>query len=141
VWPIHRSEILCRAQKSVLYGVWNATGSHEGPKTWNFNKSYKKNLIFSAKKFTFSMELEVFFTIIQQTYSKLVISFMNRKSSCGYATHFFFSISANFFHSLIFFSFQNFVIMKCKFVFAISNDIRHTMKNVCLTYISKYRSI
>jgi hypothetical protein len=24
-----------------------------------------------------------------QTYSKLVISFMNRKSSCGYATHFF----------------------------------------------------
>jgi hypothetical protein len=35
------------------------------------------------------MELEVFFTIIQQTYSKLVISFMNRKSSCGYATHFF----------------------------------------------------
>jgi hypothetical protein len=42
----------------------------------------------SVKKFTFSMELEVFFTIIQQTYSKLVISFMNRKSSCGYATHF-----------------------------------------------------
>jgi hypothetical protein len=35
------------------------------------------------------MELEVFFTIFQQTYSKLVISFMNRKSSCGYATHFF----------------------------------------------------
>jgi hypothetical protein len=35
------------------------------------------------------MELEVFFTIIQQTNSKLVISFMNRKSSCGYATHFF----------------------------------------------------
>jgi hypothetical protein len=34
------------------------------------------------------MELEVFFTIIQQTYSKLVISFMNRKSSCGYSTHF-----------------------------------------------------
>jgi hypothetical protein len=34
------------------------------------------------------MELEVFFTIIQQTYSKLVIS-LNRKSSCGYATHFF----------------------------------------------------
>jgi hypothetical protein len=29
----------------------------------------KKNLIFSVKKFTFSMELEVFFTIIQQTYS------------------------------------------------------------------------
>jgi hypothetical protein len=37
------------------------------------------------------MELEIFFTIIQQTYSKLVISFMNRKSSCGYATHFFFA--------------------------------------------------
>jgi hypothetical protein len=36
------------------------------------------------------MELEGFFTIIQQTYCKLVISFMNRKSSCGYATHFFF---------------------------------------------------
>jgi hypothetical protein len=33
----------------------------------------KKNLIFSVKKFTFSsfyMELEVFFTIIQQTYCK-----------------------------------------------------------------------
>jgi hypothetical protein len=38
------------------------------------------------------MELEVFFTIIQQTYSKLVISFMNRKASCGYATHFLFII-------------------------------------------------
>jgi hypothetical protein len=37
--------------------------------------------------FTFSMELEVFFTIIQQTYS--LTCFMNRKSSCGYATHFF----------------------------------------------------
>jgi hypothetical protein len=36
------------------------------------------------------MELEVFFTIIQQTYSKLVLSFMNRKFSCGYATHFFY---------------------------------------------------
>jgi hypothetical protein len=36
------------------------------------------------------MELEVFFTLIQQTYSKIVISFMNRKSSCGYATHFFY---------------------------------------------------
>jgi hypothetical protein len=42
------------------------------------------------------MELEVFFTIIQQTYSKLVISFMNRKFSCGYATHFFYSIQFNF---------------------------------------------
>jgi hypothetical protein len=31
------------------------------------------------------MELEVFFTNI----IKLVISFMNRKFSCGYATHFF----------------------------------------------------
>jgi outer membrane lipoprotein-sorting protein len=29
----------------------------------------KKNLKFSAKKFTFSMELEVFLTIIQKTYS------------------------------------------------------------------------
>jgi hypothetical protein len=42
------------------------------------------------------MELEVFFTIIQQTYSKLVISFMNRKSSCGYATHFLYLISKKF---------------------------------------------
>jgi hypothetical protein len=41
------------------------------------------------------MELEVFFTIIQQTYSKLVISFMNRKSSCGYATHFFYLFRGN----------------------------------------------
>jgi hypothetical protein len=38
------------------------------------------------------MELEVFFTI-QQTYFVLVISFMNRKSSCGYATHFFLMLS------------------------------------------------
>jgi hypothetical protein len=38
------------------------------------------------------MELEVFFTIIQQTYSKLVISLVNRKSSFGYATHFLFFI-------------------------------------------------
>jgi hypothetical protein len=87
VWPIHRSEIVCWAQKSILYGVWNATGSYEGPKTWNSIKSCQKNLIFSVKQITFSMELEVFFTIIKQTYSKLVISFMNRKSSCGYATH------------------------------------------------------
>jgi hypothetical protein len=28
-----------------------------------------KNFIFSVKKCTFSIELEVFFTIIQQTYS------------------------------------------------------------------------
>jgi hypothetical protein len=53
-------------------------------------KAQKREILLShVKKFTFSMELEVFFTIIQQTYSKLVISFMNRKSSCGYATHFF----------------------------------------------------
>jgi hypothetical protein len=39
VWPIHRSEILCWAQKSILYGVWNTTGSHKSPKTGNSNKS------------------------------------------------------------------------------------------------------
>jgi hypothetical protein len=50
----------------------------------------KKILYLVLIKFTFSMELEVFFTIIQQTYSRLVIRFMNRKSSCGYATHFFY---------------------------------------------------
>jgi hypothetical protein len=54
--------------------------------------SHVKKILYLVKKFTFSMELEVFFTIIQQTYSKLVISFMNRKSSCGYATHFFWLI-------------------------------------------------
>jgi hypothetical protein len=26
-------KILCWSQKSILYGVWNATGSHESPKT------------------------------------------------------------------------------------------------------------
>jgi hypothetical protein len=54
------------------------------------SKKCKKNLIFSVKKFTFSsfyMELEVFFTIVQQTYSKTFYKFY--KSSCGYATHFF----------------------------------------------------
>jgi hypothetical protein len=35
----------------------------------------KKNLIFSVKKITFSMELEVFITIIQQTYSKTCYKF------------------------------------------------------------------
>jgi hypothetical protein len=45
------------------------------------------------------MELEVFF----KTYSKLVISFMNRKSSCGYATHFFFLIFVVFDFSRIIF--------------------------------------
>jgi hypothetical protein len=58
-----------------------------------FISHVKKNLIFIVNKFTFSMELEVFFKIIQQTYSKLVISFMNRKSSCGYATHFYLFVS------------------------------------------------
>jgi hypothetical protein len=50
------------------------------------------------------MELEVFLTIIQQTYSKTCYKFcMNRKFSCGYATHFFFihSFSAIYMVSLI----------------------------------------
>jgi hypothetical protein len=54
------------AQKSILYGFWNAT------------MLCNKNLIFSVKKITFSsfyMELEVFFTIIQQTYSKTCFKF------------------------------------------------------------------
>jgi hypothetical protein len=54
----------------------------------------RETQISFVKKFTFSsfyMELEVYFTIIQQTYSKTLfkLSFMNRKSSCGYALHFF----------------------------------------------------
>jgi hypothetical protein len=92
VWPIHRSKILCWAQKSILYGVWNATGSHESPKTWNSNKSCRKILYLVYKKFIFSsfnMDLEIFFTIIHKT----VISFMNRKFSCGYATHLFFLLT------------------------------------------------
>jgi hypothetical protein len=60
-------------------------------------KSRVKKSYISVKKFTFSMELEVFFTIIQQTYSNFFISFMNRKSSCGYATHFFILKQAFFF--------------------------------------------
>jgi hypothetical protein len=35
----------------------------------------KKNLIFSVKKITFSMELEVFFSIIQQTYFQTYYKF------------------------------------------------------------------
>jgi hypothetical protein len=35
--------------------------------------SHVKKILYLVLKFTFSMELEVFFTIIQQTYSKLVI--------------------------------------------------------------------
>jgi hypothetical protein len=87
VWPIYRSEILCWAQKNILCGVWNATGSHESPKTWNSNKSCNKNLIFSVKKFTFSscyVELEVFFTIIQQTYSKTCYKFYEKKVDTFY---------------------------------------------------------
>jgi hypothetical protein len=31
-------KILCWTQKSILYGVWNATTNHESPKIWtNFN--------------------------------------------------------------------------------------------------------
>jgi hypothetical protein len=55
----------------------------------------RKILIFSVKKFSFSsfyVELEVFFIIIQQTSSKTCYKFYEyRKSSCGYATHFFFT--------------------------------------------------
>jgi hypothetical protein len=35
------------------------------------------------------MELEVFLQLFSKLILKLVLSFMNRKSSCGYATHFF----------------------------------------------------
>jgi hypothetical protein len=62
------------------------------------------------------MELEVFFTIIQQTYSKLVISFMNRKSSCGYATHF------NYFY------FLNFFLKKIQIVWKICYLTAHSSK-------------
>jgi hypothetical protein len=57
----------------------------------------KKNLIFSVKRFIFSsfyMELEVFFLhlfsklILKLDNKYIIISFMNRKSSCGYVTHF-----------------------------------------------------
>jgi hypothetical protein len=41
-------------------------------------RAHKKKVIFSVKKFCFSsfyMELEVFFTIIQQSYSKTCYKF------------------------------------------------------------------
>jgi hypothetical protein len=89
---IHRSEILSWAQKNILYGVWNATGSHEGPKTWNSNKSCNKNL-FSVKKLllvVFIWNWKSFLQLFSKLILKHVIRFMNKKSSCGYATHFFF---------------------------------------------------
>jgi hypothetical protein len=43
-----------------------------------------KILIFSVKKFTFSMELD-FLQLFSKLILKHVISFMNRKSSFGYA--------------------------------------------------------
>jgi hypothetical protein len=65
-----------------------ATRSHKSTKTCD------KDLIFNVKKFTFSsfyMELEnLFLNYSANLYLKHVISFMNRKSSCGYATHFYF---------------------------------------------------
>jgi hypothetical protein len=48
--------------KIVYFMSWNATGSHESPKTCN------KNFIFNVKIFSFSsfyMELEIFFSIIE----------------------------------------------------------------------------
>jgi hypothetical protein len=71
-WPIHRSEILCWAQKSIRYGVWNATGSHE-PKN-----------VKLTKKFMADLGPANFLNCSDQWPSGV-----NRKSSCGYATHFF----------------------------------------------------
>jgi hypothetical protein len=94
-WAWFNVKFYAELKKVYFMPLWGLKCNRESwrRETWNSYKSCKKNLIFSVKKFTFSMELEVFFTFIQQTYSKLVISFMNRKSSCGYATHFFYFIS------------------------------------------------
>jgi hypothetical protein len=56
-----RCKILCWAQKSILYGVWNATGSHESPKTefagheiFISRVTYPsiRNFMLSSKKYT-----------------------------------------------------------------------------------------
>jgi hypothetical protein len=57
--------------------------------------SHVKKILYLVKKNYFQYGIgSLFYKIIQQTYSKLVISFMNRKSSCGYATHFFFIVQS-----------------------------------------------
>jgi hypothetical protein len=54
-------KILCWAQKSILYGVWNATGSHESRKTeFVSNEIFKRrvtypsirNFMLISKKYT-----------------------------------------------------------------------------------------
>jgi hypothetical protein len=77
------------SSKSILYEVWNATGSHESPKTGNSNKSCKKILIFSVKNLLSVWNWKSFLQLSSKLILKLFISFMNRKSNCGYATYFF----------------------------------------------------
>jgi hypothetical protein len=50
--------------KKFTIGVWNKTGSHENPKTWNSNKSCTQS--FDQKFYTNCKKLEVFFAFIQQ---------------------------------------------------------------------------
>jgi hypothetical protein len=87
VWPIHRLEILCWAQKSILYGVWNATVMRAQKREIQISRV--KNLIFSVKKLLSVWNWKSFLQLYSKLILKLVMSFMNRKSSCGYATHFF----------------------------------------------------
>jgi hypothetical protein len=42
---------LCWAQKSILYGVWNATGNHESPKT-EFVSQLIRNFKLNSKNYT-----------------------------------------------------------------------------------------
>jgi hypothetical protein len=85
VWPIHRSETLCWAQKRILFGFWYTTGNHESPKTRNSNKLWSKNPIFSVKKISvvFIWNWKYFLQFFSKIILKHIISFMNRKYSCG----------------------------------------------------------
>jgi hypothetical protein len=55
VLSLIRRKIVCWAQKSILDEVWNATVSHESPKTWYPNKwcDLIKNFILWVKKYNF----------------------------------------------------------------------------------------
>jgi hypothetical protein len=108
-------KILCWAQKSTLYGVWNATESHESPKTEfvsheifisrvtypsirNFKLNSKKYTLWGLKCNHKSWEPKNLNKFLFLKLMKALDMFSNikafglihvhRKFNCGYATHF-----------------------------------------------------
>jgi hypothetical protein len=58
--------------------------------------SHVKKILFSVQKFISVWNWKSFLQLFSKLILKLVISFMNRKSSCGYPTHFFIGIIFQF---------------------------------------------